>query len=162
MQNIQEEDVLNIPRMIGQHDEEEDVESNHSLSKIHKHKEGIEYNLGTLWPVVSRVVIAAVVVKVEDGSPYLSANIESVYLCLGANQSDCLQMDATNICYETVAMWACNPYLHPGYQELHNKETCDAIAIIETPPVMVVGVVAYVNTPHGLRYMNTAWAQHLS
>ncbi|GJQ95256.1 hypothetical protein Tco_0006395 [Tanacetum coccineum] len=73
MQNIQEEDVLNIPRMIGQHDEEEEGNQIIPNSKIPK--------IQRRWPVVSRVVIDAVVVKVEDGSPYLSANIESVYLC---------------------------------------------------------------------------------
>nr|GEW22374.1 putative RNA-directed DNA polymerase [Tanacetum cinerariifolium] len=35
------------------------------------------------WVVVSRVVVAAAVVKVEDGNTYFSANIQFVYLCLG-------------------------------------------------------------------------------
>ena len=46
--------------------------------------------------------------------------------------------------------------------ELHKKETCEAVTIIETPPMVVVGVVAYVKTPRGLRSLNTVWAQHLS
>jgi large subunit ribosomal protein L3e len=46
--------------------------------------------------------------------------------------------------------------------ELHKKETCEAVTIIETPPVVVVGVVGYVKTPRGLRTLNTVWAQHLS
>lgn len=46
--------------------------------------------------------------------------------------------------------------------ELHKKETCEAVTIVETPPMIVVGVVGYVNTPHGLRCLNTVWAQHLS
>lgn len=46
--------------------------------------------------------------------------------------------------------------------ELHKKETCEAVTIIETPPMMVVGVVGYVKTPRGLRSLNTVWAQHLS
>lgn len=46
--------------------------------------------------------------------------------------------------------------------ELHKKETCEAVTIIETPPMVVVGLVAYVKTPHGLRSLNTVWAQHLS
>ncbi|GJY87390.1 SRC2-like protein [Tanacetum coccineum] len=81
-QNIQEEDVLDIFMMIGQHDEEKDVELDHSLSKIHKHKEEMSQ-----MAVVSRVVVAVAVVKVEDGNPYLSANIEFVYLCLGPLRS---------------------------------------------------------------------------
>jgi len=46
--------------------------------------------------------------------------------------------------------------------ELHKKETCEAVTIIETPPIVVVGVVGYVKTPRGLRTLNTVWAQHLS
>ena len=36
------------------------------------------------------------------------------------------------------------------------------MTIVETPPMVVVGVVAYVKTPRGLRSLNTVWAQHLS
>lgn len=46
--------------------------------------------------------------------------------------------------------------------ELHKKETCEAVTIIETPPMVVVGVVGYVKTPRGLRSLKTVWAQHLS
>ncbi|KAG9130553.1 hypothetical protein Leryth_011809 [Lithospermum erythrorhizon] len=49
----------------------------------------------------------------------------------------------------------------PG-SKLHKKETCEAVTIIETPPMVVVGVVGYVKTPRGLRCLNTVWAQHLS
>ncbi|KAF3485133.1 hypothetical protein F2Q69_00055475 [Brassica cretica] len=49
----------------------------------------------------------------------------------------------------------------PG-SKLHKKETCEAVTIIETPAMVVVGVVAYVKTPRGLRSLNTVWAQHLS
>lgn len=46
--------------------------------------------------------------------------------------------------------------------ELHKKETCEAVTIIEAPPMVILGVVAYVKTPHGLRSLNSVWAQHLS
>ncbi|KAK9829770.1 hypothetical protein WJX72_007794 [[Myrmecia] bisecta] len=49
----------------------------------------------------------------------------------------------------------------PG-SKLHKKETCEAVTIIETPPMVVVGVVGYVQTPRGLRTLNTVWAEHLS
>ncbi|KAK4406857.1 60S ribosomal protein L3-2 [Sesamum angolense] len=49
----------------------------------------------------------------------------------------------------------------PG-SKLHKKETCEAVTIIETPPIIVVGVVGYVKTPRGLRCLHTVWAQHLS
>lgn len=50
----------------------------------------------------------------------------------------------------------------PFLVELHKKETCEAVTIIETPPMVVVGVVGYVKTPRGLRSLDTVWAQHLS
>lgn len=49
----------------------------------------------------------------------------------------------------------------PG-SKLHKKETCEAVTIIETPPMVVVGVVGYIKTPRGLRSLNTVWAEHLS
>jgi large subunit ribosomal protein L3e len=45
---------------------------------------------------------------------------------------------------------------------LHKKEVVEAVTIIETPPMYVIGVIAYVETPKGLRSLNTVWAQHLS
>ena len=33
---------------------------------------------------------------------------------------------------------------------------------METPPMIVVGLTAYVKTARGLRTLNTVWAQHLS
>jgi len=49
----------------------------------------------------------------------------------------------------------------PG-SKLHKKETCEAVTLIETPPMVIVGVVGYVKTPRGLRTLNTVWAEHLS
>ncbi|XP_074280041.1 large ribosomal subunit protein uL3y-like [Silene latifolia] len=49
----------------------------------------------------------------------------------------------------------------PG-SKLHKKETCEAVTIVEVPPMVVVGVVGYGKTPRGLRTVNTVWAQHLS
>lgn len=56
------------------------------------------------------------------------------------------------------------PFSYTNYtsSELHKKETCEAVTILETPPMVVVGVVGYVKTPCGLRCLNTVWAQHLS
>jgi len=44
----------------------------------------------------------------------------------------------------------------------HKKEVLEGVTIIETPPVIAVGVVGYVETPKGLRALRTVWAQHLS
>jgi len=49
----------------------------------------------------------------------------------------------------------------PG-SKLHKKETCEAVTLIETPPMIVVGVTGYVKTQRGLRSLNTVWAEHLS
>lgn len=44
----------------------------------------------------------------------------------------------------------------------HNKkEVVEAVTIIETPPMRVVGVVGYIDTPRGLRAMTTVWCQKL-
>jgi large subunit ribosomal protein L3e len=45
---------------------------------------------------------------------------------------------------------------------MHKREVVEAVTIIETPPLMVVGVVGYVETPRGLRTLTTVWASHLS
>lgn len=47
----------------------------------------------------------------------------------------------------------------PG-SKLHKKEACEPVTIVETPPMIVVGVVGYVQTVRGLRSLNTVWAQH--
>jgi large subunit ribosomal protein L3e len=49
----------------------------------------------------------------------------------------------------------------PG-SKAHKKEVVDAVTILETPPMIVVGVIGYINTPRGLRALKTVWAEHLS
>ena len=46
--------------------------------------------------------------------------------------------------------------------ESHKHEIVEAVTIVETPPIMCVGVVGYVETPRGLRALKTIFAQHLS
>ena len=46
--------------------------------------------------------------------------------------------------------------------ESHKHEVVEAVTIIETPPMMLVGIVGYVETPRGLRSLKTIFAQHLS
>jgi len=46
--------------------------------------------------------------------------------------------------------------------KVHKKEVVEAVTVIETPPVIVVGVVGYIPTPKGLRSLTTVWATHLS
>merc|ERR1712088_542365 len=37
----------------------------------------------------------------------------------------------------------------------------EAVTIIETPPMIAVGVVGYIETPRGLRALKTVWAEHI-
>merc|ERR1712098_888687 len=46
--------------------------------------------------------------------------------------------------------------------KMHKKEVVEAVTVVETPPMVVVGVVGYVETPRGLRSLTTVWAEHLS
>merc|ERR1711908_269161 len=49
----------------------------------------------------------------------------------------------------------------PG-SKAHKKEVVEAVTVIETPPMIVVGIVGYVITAHGLRALTTVWAEHLN
>jgi len=49
----------------------------------------------------------------------------------------------------------------PG-SKVHKKEVVEPVTIIETPPMVVVGVVGYVSTPRGLRALTTVFASHIS
>jgi len=44
----------------------------------------------------------------------------------------------------------------------HKKEVVEAVTILECPPIVIVGIVGYVDTPRGLRQLTTIWAEHLS
>merc|ERR1712072_704772 len=44
----------------------------------------------------------------------------------------------------------------------HKKEVVESVTVIEAPPMIVVGMVGYIETPRGLKSITTAWAQHLS
>lgn len=62
--------------------------------------------------------------------------------------------------------WALDGFLHapaPGsLLEISKREEVEAVTIVETPPLVVVGVVGYVATPRGLRSFKTIFAEHLS
>merc|ERR1712086_210057 len=49
----------------------------------------------------------------------------------------------------------------PGSKS-HKKEIVEAVSILETPPMVVVGLVGYIETPRGLRALTSVWAGHLS
>merc|ERR1711978_778856 len=37
----------------------------------------------------------------------------------------------------------------------------EAVTIVETPPMVAIGVVGYIETPRGLRALKTVWAEHI-
>jgi large subunit ribosomal protein L3e len=41
------------------------------------------------------------------------------------------------------------------------KDIVEPVTIIECPPMKIVGLVGYVETPRGMRALSTVWAQHL-
>jgi len=45
--------------------------------------------------------------------------------------------------------------------KMHKKEAVEAVTVLECPPMVVVGLVGYVETPRGLRALTTVWAQHM-
>ncbi|KFW08355.1 60S ribosomal protein L3-like, partial [Eurypyga helias] len=49
----------------------------------------------------------------------------------------------------------------PGLK-VSKREEVEAVTIIETPPMVVVGVVGYIETPKGLRNFKTVFAEHIS
>jgi large subunit ribosomal protein L3e len=46
--------------------------------------------------------------------------------------------------------------------KMHKREVLEPVSIIETPPMIAIGLVGYVQTPNGIRALRTVWAQHLS
>eukprot|EP01029_Cantina_marsupialis_P029132 TRINITY_DN779844_c0_g1_i1.p2 TRINITY_DN779844_c0_g1~~TRINITY_DN779844_c0_g1_i1.p2 ORF type:complete len:384 (-),score=61.50 TRINITY_DN779844_c0_g1_i1:94-1245(-) len=49
----------------------------------------------------------------------------------------------------------------PG-SALHKKESLEMVTIIETPPMFVIGIVGYLDTPRGMRTLTTVWGQTFS
>jgi len=49
----------------------------------------------------------------------------------------------------------------PG-SKLHKKEVAEAVTVLEAPPMIVCGLVGYVETPRGIRALTSVWAGHLS
>merc|ERR1712176_429412 len=49
----------------------------------------------------------------------------------------------------------------PG-SAINKKEVVEPVTIVETPPLKVVGVTGYIDTPDGPRSIKTVWAAHLS
>ncbi|KAG9264301.1 60S ribosomal protein L3-like [Astyanax mexicanus] len=52
--------------------------------------------------------------------------------------------------------------VHRTGMKISKREEVEAVTIIETPPIIVVGVVGYISTIKGLRSFKTIFAEHLS
>ncbi|XP_063791001.1 ribosomal protein uL3-like isoform X2 [Pseudophryne corroboree] len=52
--------------------------------------------------------------------------------------------------------------IHRPGLKISKREEVEAVTIIETPPMIVVGIVGYVETPRGLRSLKTIFAEHIS
>jgi large subunit ribosomal protein L3e len=64
------------------------------------------------------------------------------------------------LCYKAGMTHIVREMDRPG-SKLHKKEVVEAVSVMEAPPMIVVGLVGYIKTPHGLRCLKTVWAQHL-
>jgi large subunit ribosomal protein L3e len=49
----------------------------------------------------------------------------------------------------------------PG-SKVNKKEVVEAVTFLETPPMVIVGIVGYIDTPRGPRQFKTVFAEHLS
>jgi len=49
----------------------------------------------------------------------------------------------------------------PG-SKAHKKEVVEAVTVLETPPMVIVGLVGYKETATGLKPVTTVWAEHLN
>ena len=48
------------------------------------------------------------------------------------------------------------------HRKVTKKDVVEAVTIVETPPMRIVGVVGYIETPRGLRALTSVWAQNLT
>jgi len=63
--------------------------------------------------------------------------------------------------YKAGSTHICRDVDKPG-SKAHKKEVVEAVTIIECPPLIVCGLVGYIETPRGLKSISTVWAQHLN
>ena len=47
------------------------------------------------------------------------------------------------------------------HRKIIKKDVVEPVTIIETPPIKIVGIVGYIETPRGLRALTSVWAQKL-
>ena len=47
------------------------------------------------------------------------------------------------------------------HRKVIKKDIVEAVTVVETPPMKIIGVVGYIETPRGLRALTSVWAQNL-
>jgi large subunit ribosomal protein L3e len=45
--------------------------------------------------------------------------------------------------------------------KLHGKDVVEAVTVLETPPIKIIGYIGYIKTPRGLRAFKTIWSNSL-
>jgi len=65
------------------------------------------------------------------------------------------------MCYKAGMTHIVRDLDRPG-SKANKKEVVEAVTVLEAPPMVVVGIVAYKETPVGLKSLGTVWAHHVS
>ena len=47
------------------------------------------------------------------------------------------------------------------HRKIIKKDVVEAVTVLECPPMKIVGIVGYIQTPRGLRTLTSVWAQNL-
>ena len=70
------------------------------------------------------------------------------------------QFGAYSLAYQAGMTHIVREVDRPG-SKVNKKEVVEAVTILETPPLVCVGVVGYIETPRGLRALKTVWVEHI-
>jgi len=65
------------------------------------------------------------------------------------------------LCYKAGMTHVVREVDKPG-SKVNKKEVVEAVTFLETPPVVIVGIIGYIETPRGLRSLKTVWAEHIA
>lgn len=49
----------------------------------------------------------------------------------------------------------------PG-SKVNKKEVVEPVTILEAPPMVIIGIIGYIETPRGMRSLKTVWAEHIA
>lgn len=49
----------------------------------------------------------------------------------------------------------------PG-SKVNKKEVVEPVTILESPPMVIIGIIGYIETPRGMRSLKTVWAEHIA